>query len=48
MYGCLENLSIISLIEKIKIGSEEVDVTDLNDAYTSGLDDNTNINSQEI
>jgi len=34
--------------EKIKIGSEEVDVTDLNDAYTSGLDDNTNINSQEI
>ena len=34
--------------EKIKIGSAEVDVTDLNDAYTSGLDDNTNINSQEI
>jgi len=34
--------------EQIKVGSEEIDVSDLNDAYTSGLDDNTNINSQEI
>ena len=34
--------------EKIKVGTEEIDVSDLNDAYNSGLDDNTNINSQEI
>lgn len=34
--------------DKIKIGTEEVDVDELNQAYDAGLDDNTNINSQEI
>lgn len=33
--------------DKVKIGSEEVDVEELNQAYDAGLDDNTNINSQE-
>lgn len=34
--------------EKVKTDNGDVDMSDLQDAYTAGLDDDTNINSQEI
>lgn len=34
--------------EKIKIGDDEVDMSELNQAYDDGLDDETNIEQQDI